>query len=107
MDLLEEIDHLKIDWKKQPKEEINVEPIDLSDKKGTVQLSKDLQGLTSKFLKLIISFEGQSQTQLKIRRMFEQFVDLCYKVLDPRVTNALTYKYNKQIMVSKLNDKSR
>ncbi len=100
MDILEEIAELKIDWNKQPKEEID--PKGVLDKKNSVQLSSDMQDLTAVFLRAYRYFEGQSQKQLKVRRMFEQFADLCYKVLDPRVTNALTFKYYKQRVVSKL-----
>ncbi len=100
MDLLEEISQLKINWDKQPKEEIL--PKETLDKKNTVQLSKDMQDITGMYLVAIRQFEGQSQKQLKIRKMFEQFADLCYKVLDPRVTNALTFKYYKQHVVSQL-----
>lgn len=102
MDILDEISELKIDWKKQPKEEIHVEDPDPYDTKGTVKISKDLQDLTALFIRAYKFLEGQSQKQLKVRRMFELFADFCYKVLDPRVTNALTFKYYKQKMVSKL-----
>lgn len=102
MDILDEISELKIDWNKQPKEEIHFPDIDPFDRKGTLQLSKDLQQFTMLFLKAYRFFEGQSQKQLKIRKLIEQFVDLCYKVLDPRVTNALEFKYYKQKMIAKL-----
>lgn len=101
MDILDEIADLKIDWNKQPKEEIAI-PKDIQEHKNTVQLSKDMQDLTGKLLIAYRQFEGQSQKQLKVRRILEQFADLCYKVLDPRVTNALTFKYCKQKMVAEL-----
>ena len=102
MDILDEIADLKIDWNKQPKEEIAI-PKEIQDHKNTVQLSKDMQDLTEKLLVAYRQFEGQSQKQLKVRRMLEQFADLCYKVLDPRVTNGLTYKYLKNKRIAKLN----
>ena len=102
MDILEEIAELKIDWNKQPKEEID--PKGTLDSKRSVQISSDMQDLTAVFMRAYKYFDGQSQKQLKIRRLFEQFADLCYKVLDPRVTNALTFKYYKQQRVSKLNN---
>lgn len=102
MDILDEISELKIDWKKQPKEEIHVEDPDPYDTKSTIQLSKDLQDFTALSMRTYRVLEGQSQKQLKVRRMIEQFADLCYRVLDPRVTNALTFKYCKQKMIAKL-----
>lgn len=102
MDILDEIADLKIDWNKQPKEEIHVENPDPYDSKGTVQISKDMQDLTAVLLRAYRFFEGQSQKQLKVRKILEQFADTCYKVLDPRVTNGLTFKYYKQKMVMEL-----